>query len=125
MFLFLRTGEGVDSSIEKDKLYAVLAIHPASQSIGGFPALFDSPGAAYDGGFAEYVVVRQDQLVSVVRNRLALTAASGLIVDCSLPVYPRNWLPSLLMRASTLTSLSFVVLRYRLLRINLTSELSP
>ncbi|KAF8532177.1 GroES-like protein [Gautieria morchelliformis] len=73
-------GEGVDASIEEGILYAVLAIHPKSQSSGGLPALFDSPGAAYDGGFAQYVVVRQDQLVSVpkgVSPELAAVAADA------------------------------------------------
>ncbi|KAI0031070.1 chaperonin 10-like protein [Vararia minispora EC-137] len=74
------TGEGVDSSVQKDVLYAVLSIHPASQSFHGLPALFDSPGAAYDGGFSNYVVVRQDQLVPVpkgVSPELAAVAADA------------------------------------------------
>ncbi|KAG6829534.1 hypothetical protein H0H92_004271 [Tricholoma furcatifolium] len=58
-------GENVDSSIQRGKLYAVLSITPSAKSHHGLPALFDSPGASYDGGFAEYVLVRHDQLVPV------------------------------------------------------------
>jgi len=70
----------VDPVIKNDTLYAVLSIHPQSQSLHGLPALFDSPGAAYDGGFAQYVVVRQDQLVPVpegVSPELAAVAADA------------------------------------------------
>ncbi|KAJ7091815.1 GroES-like protein [Mycena epipterygia] len=76
----VKTGEGVAQSFQKDALYAVLAIHRASQSLNGLPALFDSPGAAYDGGFAHYVLVRPDQLVPVpagVSPELAAVAADA------------------------------------------------
>ncbi|KAJ7247440.1 chaperonin 10-like protein [Mycena haematopus] len=76
----VKAGAGVAQSFTKDALYAVLAIHCASQSLNGLPALFDSPGAAYDGGFAHYVLVRPDQLVPVpagVSPELAAVAADA------------------------------------------------
>lgn len=76
----VQIGKGVDASIKKDGLYAVLAITPTAQSLNGMPALFDSPGASCDGGFAEYVLVRQDQLVAVpdgVSPELAAVAADA------------------------------------------------
>ncbi|KAG6909894.1 putative secondary metabolism biosynthetic enzyme [Tephrocybe rancida] len=71
----VETGDGVDPSIKKGDLYAVLAITPSAQSLHGMPALFDSPGASYDGGFAEYVLIRQDQLVAVPEGVTAEMAA--------------------------------------------------
>ncbi|KAJ7346260.1 N-benzyl-3-pyrrolidinol dehydrogenase [Mycena albidolilacea] len=76
----VKSGDGVTQSFRADALYAVLAIHPSSQSVNGLPALFDSPGAAYDGGFAEYILVRPDQLVPVpagVSPELAAVAADA------------------------------------------------
>ncbi|KAJ7873199.1 N-benzyl-3-pyrrolidinol dehydrogenase [Mycena leptocephala] len=76
----VKAGDDVAQSFQADVLYAVLAIHPSSQSLNGLPALFDSPGAAYDGGFAEYILVRPDQLVPVpagVSPELAAVAADA------------------------------------------------
>ncbi|GLB41041.1 putative groES-like protein [Lyophyllum shimeji] len=70
-------GEGVDPSIKKGGLYAVLAITPSAKSLNGMPALFDSPGASTDGGFAEYCLVRQDQLVAVPEGVSPELAAVG------------------------------------------------
>ncbi|KAF8066769.1 N-benzyl-3-pyrrolidinol dehydrogenase [Lyophyllum atratum] len=74
-------GQGVkDVSIKQGGLYAVAAITPTAQSLHGMPALFDSPGASGDGGFAEYVLVREDQLVAVpdgVSAELAAVAADA------------------------------------------------
>ncbi|KAG6829141.1 hypothetical protein H0H87_012510, partial [Tephrocybe sp. NHM501043] len=71
----IRTGEGVDPSIKKGGLYTVLSISPSAKSLHGLPALFDSPGASYDGGFAEYVLIKQDQLVAVPEGVSAEYAA--------------------------------------------------
>ncbi|KAG6846540.1 hypothetical protein H0H93_013343, partial [Arthromyces matolae] len=68
-------GEGVSQSIKKGGLYAVLSITPSAKSYHGLPALFDSPGASYDGGFAEYVLIKEDQLVPVPEGVSAEFAA--------------------------------------------------
>ncbi|KAJ7639234.1 N-benzyl-3-pyrrolidinol dehydrogenase [Roridomyces roridus] len=76
----VKAGDEVAETFSPTTLYAVLAIHPHSQSRDGFPALFDSPGAGYDGGFADYVCVRADQLIPVpegVSPELAAVAADA------------------------------------------------
>ncbi|KAG5725543.1 hypothetical protein E4T56_gene20982, partial [Termitomyces sp. T112] len=81
----IEIGEGVDPSIRKGSLYAVLSITPSAKSYHGLPALFDSPGASYDGGFAEYVLIRQDQLVPVPSGVSAEFAA--VAADAGLNAY--------------------------------------
>ncbi|KAF9032103.1 GroES-like protein [Hymenopellis radicata] len=59
-------GEGVDPHKAKlGKLYAITTITPCVRGIMGLPAIFNIEGIGRDGGYADYVVVPQDQLVPV------------------------------------------------------------
>ncbi|KAJ7577394.1 GroES-like protein [Mycena floridula] len=59
-------GEGVDPTIiKKNQLYIVLAITPCSHGVNGGAAGSNSTGIGLDGGYAEYVTVRIDQLIEV------------------------------------------------------------
>ncbi|KAJ7596436.1 chaperonin 10-like protein [Mycena floridula] len=57
-------GEGVDDN-KKDQLYLVLISTPCSRGINGGPVTANSTGTGADGGYAQYVTVRADQLVEV------------------------------------------------------------
>ncbi|KAF8896959.1 chaperonin 10-like protein [Mucidula mucida] len=59
-------GEGVDPNKAKfGKLYTITTITPCVHGIMGLPAALNIEGVGHDGGYADYVVVPQDQLVPV------------------------------------------------------------
>ncbi|KAF8896976.1 GroES-like protein [Mucidula mucida] len=59
-------GEGVDPlKAQLGKLYTITTITPCVRSVMGLPAIFNIEGLGRDGGYADYVVVPQDQLVPV------------------------------------------------------------
>ncbi|KAF9016285.1 GroES-like protein [Hymenopellis radicata] len=61
-----RLGEGVDPHKAKlGKLYTIITLTPCVRGLMGLPAIFNSVGIGRDGGYADYVVVPQDQLVPV------------------------------------------------------------
>ncbi|KAJ7596378.1 GroES-like protein [Mycena floridula] len=72
-------GEGVDH-IKKHQLYSVLVSTPCSHGLNSGPVTLNGPGSGVDGGFAEYVTVRADQLVEVpagVSPEIAAMAADA------------------------------------------------
>ncbi|KAF5328118.1 hypothetical protein D9758_018387 [Tetrapyrgos nigripes] len=64
LFRQRRFGSDVDKSkIHTDQLYIVLIFDHHDHGINGGPALLNSTGVGIDGGYEEYVKVREDQLV--------------------------------------------------------------
>ena len=77
--------------IEEGRLYVVHVIVPCTKSTNGVPPLEDSDGIGRDGGYAEYIVVDQRQLIPVVSSfppTIRYTAVQTTYF-CSL----RDWLP--------------------------------
>jgi hypothetical protein len=63
-----RLGSQVDKRIELNKLYSVLAMDKHTRGTKSQPAMFNTIGLGTDGGYAEYVIVKADNLVEVVRH---------------------------------------------------------
>ncbi|KAK7039262.1 hypothetical protein VNI00_010167 [Paramarasmius palmivorus] len=79
-------GEGVDPhTVKKGKHYSILALHPCVKSVGGLPAAFTSTGIGLDGGFAPFVLVKQNQLVEVPNGVPVEVAAVG--ADAGITAY--------------------------------------
>ncbi|KAI0363860.1 GroES-like protein [Pilatotrama ljubarskyi] len=77
----VQCGEDV-KDIEEGRLYAVYAIRPCAARTGTFPPIEDSTGIGQDGGFAEYVLVDERQLVPVppgLKPEIAAVASDSLI----------------------------------------------
>ena len=49
-------------------MYVVHVIVPCAKSINGLPPIEESDGIGRDGGYAEYIVVDQRQLVPAVSS---------------------------------------------------------
>ncbi|EEB88424.1 hypothetical protein MPER_13751, partial [Moniliophthora perniciosa FA553] len=61
-----RLGEGVDpKAVKKGQLYTVYTFNPCVKSLNGLPAALNATGVGLDGGYAPYVVVKQNQLLEV------------------------------------------------------------
>ncbi|KAI0333247.1 GroES-like protein [Cubamyces sp. BRFM 1775] len=60
----VKFGDGV-VGIEEGQLYVVHVIVPCTKSTSGLPPLEESDGIGRDGGYAEYIVVDQRQLIPV------------------------------------------------------------
>ena len=86
--------------IEAGRLYVVHVIVPCTKSTNGVPPLEDSDGIGRDGGYAEYIVVDQRQLIPVVSplSPEFLYTVAQRTYSCSLRDWPRKWRPSQAIR---------------------------
>ncbi|KAF7339023.1 alcohol dehydrogenase [Mycena venus] len=71
----VRLGSQVDKRIQLEKLYSVLAVDKRTRGTKDQPALFNTIGLGKDGGYAEYVIVKADDLVEVPEGVSAEAAA--------------------------------------------------
>uniref|UniRef100_A0A0W0ETH9 Putative GroES-like protein n=1 Tax=Moniliophthora roreri TaxID=221103 RepID=A0A0W0ETH9_MONRR len=79
-------GEGVDpKAVKKGKLYTIYALNPCVKSLNGTPAALNSIGLGLDGGYAPYVVVKQNQLLEVPAGVPVEVAA--IAADAGLTAY--------------------------------------
>ncbi|KAI0656447.1 GroES-like protein [Cubamyces menziesii] len=77
----VKFGDGV-AGIEEGQLYVVHVIVPCAKSTSGLPPIEESDGIGRDGGYAEYIVVDQRQLVPAPQGlapEVAALAGDSLI----------------------------------------------